>query len=89
VPARKLPDFDARGGDGVEAAGGEALVPLEEAIDGVVLFDVGCLYVEEHHRTAEALALIERSLGEIGVGGHDLELGLAGGFEDFGGRGLG
>src|SRR5438105_3135698 len=43
----QLSYFHPRGGDGVEAAGGQALVALEEAIDGVVLFDVAALELQE------------------------------------------
>ena len=43
----ELADFDPRGRDGVQAPWGEAFVTGEQAVDGVVLFDVGAGELEE------------------------------------------
>jgi hypothetical protein len=58
-------------GDGVEAACGEAFVAVEEAVDGVVLFDVaaGELEVDEGSDEADALgaAAAAGGGGRVGV----------------------
>ena len=78
---RKLADFYTGGGDCVKPAGGEALVTLKKAIDGVILLDVAACKVKVDDGAVEGKPLCERGVGQGRVGGEDIPLFLLGGLE--------
>src|SRR5690349_15849156 len=81
VRAGKLADLHAGAGDGIEAAGGETLIPREEAIDGIVLFDIAALELQVHDHAivggGEFCLRFVRRVGERAVSGDQLQLKLA------------
>lgn len=85
----ELADFDSGFGDGVKAFGLGRFVAIEEAVDGVVLFDVAAGELEEDDGAAEVEIEGVRGVGQFRVGGDDVKLGFFGGFEDFSFRGSG
>src|SRR5439155_9585716 len=82
----KLANFYSGGGNCVKPAGGQTLVSLEKAIDGVILLDVAAFEVQMDDGAVEGDVLREWGVGQGGVGGEDLPLLFLGEFEDVGMR---
>src|SRR5438477_5031985 len=57
---RQLPHLHTRGGDGVQPAGCEPFVALEEAVDRVVLFDIAAFQLKVDDAAVERQAEQER-----------------------------
>src|SRR5687767_11788282 len=74
--SRQLPDFHARTRDSVEALRRETLVPLEEAVHRIVLFDVVTFELEEDDASVEVEVLLEGGVDQVVVVGHDVPLPL-------------
>src|SRR6266581_3253552 len=80
----KLANFYSGGGDRVKPAGGEALIAVKKAVDGVVLLDVAAFEVQMDDGAVKGDVLREWGVGQGGVGGEDVPLLFLGGFEDVG-----
>src|SRR5688572_712666 len=81
---RELTHFYTRRGHGVQAAGRQTLVALEEAGDGVVLLDVAAFELKVDDAAVELwrrVVAVEKGRRERGIGCDDFGLIFVGGFE--------
>ena len=87
IGAGQLADFDARGGHGVEAAGGEAFVSLEQAVDGgALIVQHGGVVEQQHDHAGEGDFFFVEFADEFGIGGQQVPLFLGQHFAEVGRR---